>query len=104
MAKLYAGVERKVARCAEVQAGLAAAATRIAARARAIAEAHADSGAFAASIGTSKGKVDHFVHATDPDAISKEFGRTGETGHGTSKGVYALTTAMGEAAERRATR
>lgn len=97
MATLDRNIAKIVAVAPEVQAALAAAATRVAAKARSHAAAHNDSGEYAGSIGTSKGRVDHYVQSSDPDAVSKEFGRTGALGRGKSHGVFALTRAMGDA-------
>jgi hypothetical protein len=94
MAQEYRNADRTVAKCPEVQKHLAKVAQDMAARARAIAHQHDRSGDFAASITTDHGRIDHYVIATDDDAVSKEFGRTGATGHGTSQGVFALTRAL----------
>jgi hypothetical protein len=98
VAQVYKSATRIVAKTPEVQAALAAAAERVAAKAREIAATHNDTGAYAASIHTDTGRIDHYVVSDDPSAVSKEFGRTGSTGRrGPSKGVFALTRAMTEA-------
>lgn len=98
MAQVYRNADRIVAKSPDVRAALAAAAERVAAKAREIAATHNDSGTFEASIHTEHYRIDHYVVADDPDSISKEFGRTGSTGRqGPSKGVFALARAMNEA-------
>jgi hypothetical protein len=96
VAKVFRNATRAVALSVEVQAGLQAAAEAVAARATAYAHGHDDSGEYAASIHVERGRVDRYVVAGDPDALHKEFGRTGGTGGSRSRGVFALTRALGE--------
>jgi Family of unknown function (DUF5403) len=94
MARVYLGADKAVALSAEVQVTLKAHAEELAARARTLAETHDDSGEYARSIHVEHGRVDWYVVSDDPNAVSKEFGRTGARGRGASQGVFALTRAM----------
>lgn len=96
MATVFRNATKAVAKSPEVQVGLKAAAEVLMAKAIANAHEHDDSGDYAASIGLEHGRVDWYVVASDPDAISKEFGRGEASPRGPSEGVYALTRALGE--------
>jgi hypothetical protein len=93
MATVRRTVAKTAAQHVTVQRALAGHSEAIATRARAIAATHSDSGDYARSFGVERDKIDWFVVSTDPDAMSKEFGRTGARGRGASKGVHALTKA-----------
>lgn len=96
VATVFRNAVKTVANNREVQAALQAAAKALAARAQAFAHEHDDSGEYASSIHVERGRVDRYVVADDPDAISKEFGRTDASPRGPSEGVFALTRALGE--------
>lgn len=79
-----AGTRRMIAKMPNVQTSLASAAENGAARARALAATHADTGAFAASIEVFRfPRIDWGWRATDPAAWSIEFGHhVGKRGAG----------------------
>lgn len=99
MATVRRTVARTVSRHTQVQRALQGHADGIAVHARAFAAAHSDSGEYARSFRVKHGKVDWFALSVDPDAVSKEFGRTGARGRGTSRGVLALTRAANREAD-----
>ena len=95
MANVTGKIGRLVALHVDVQAELDQQAERTRSRIAGLAASHVHSGDYAGSWRVERGKIDRYVTSSDPQAVSKEYGRTGATGRGTSRGVHAIGRALG---------
>lgn len=98
MATVYKNIDKKIAKTRVVQGAIDVAAKEIAGRARTLAAAHSDTGAYASSIKVTPAGIDRLVEATDPAAVHIEYGHIEVSKNGTQTwvpGLYILTQAIG---------
>lgn len=93
MATVRSDLDSIIAHLPEVKAEVKAEAERRAARIRAVAAGHVDTGRFLASIKTATGDVDTVIYSDDPNALSINYGHQAPDGSHV-EGIHAFEAGL----------
>lgn len=101
MATVRRGLDKRVARLAQVQTELDRVAAEVLDAAKARAAAHRDTGQLAESLEVKRGRVDRRVESDDPNILSIEYGHTDARTSRQVDGLHVLGGAAADVASRR---